>query len=223
MFGLGKKEITIGAVGHRPNQLPEPLRASVALSQQRVLEEIDSAGRAAGFNKFVLASALAEGADRYAAKAALGLKWALETPLPFSVKRYEEDFADKDSVKEFRELKKHSRAVMPLAQWDNNPEGGYAAVGSHIAGEAAVLTCVWNGEAPKGRGGTAHVAAMALGQGKPVIWIPVAAGAEPKLILPSKKIRGPKDSAKMCKALKAKFPVIEAPETLRKAVAAKPA
>lgn len=221
MFGFGKREIAIGAVGHRPNLLPESVREDVRLRQTRVLDEIERVGRAAGFNRFVLYSALAEGADRYAAKAAVEKHWALETPLPFSVQRYEQDFADKNSVKEFRELKKRSRAVMPLQQHDANPEAGYAAVGSTIAGETALLTCVWNGDAPKGRGGTAHVAALALAQGKLVIWIPVASGAEPKLILPSKKIRGPKDSARMIKALKNAYPVVEAPETLHKAARTK--
>jgi hypothetical protein len=221
MFGFGKQELAVGAVGHRPNLLPEAVREDVRQRQVRVLDEIERAGRAAGFNRFVLYSALAEGADRYAARAALEKNWALECPLPFSVRRYEDDFADKNSVQEFHELKRRARAVLTAAQHDANPEAGYASVGSTIAGETSILTFVWNGDAPKGRGGTAHVAALSLAQGKPVIWIPATAGAEPKLILPNKKIRGPKDAVRMIKALKNSFPIVEAPESLRKAPPAK--
>jgi hypothetical protein len=223
MFGLfSGKELVVGAVGHRPNLLPEAVREDVAARQARALAEIEKIARIIGYRRFLLLSALAEGSDRYAAKAALDLRWALECPLPFSVKHYEDDFADKDSVKEFRTLKKHARKVIPNPQHDANADAGYNAVGSTIAAGAAVLVAVWNGAPPKGRGGTAHVAALALAQGKSVLWIPVGAGAEAKLVLPDKSDRPAKDVAKLTKALKGAFPIIPAPESLRNALAVKP-
>ena len=64
----------------------------------------------------VLHSAIAEGADRYAADAALARGWRLVTPLPFSVERYEEDFPDQESKEHYQRLLWASRRVLPVAQ-----------------------------------------------------------------------------------------------------------
>ena len=71
--------------------------------------------------ELTLVSALADGADTIAAKAALGLGYALDAPLPFAQAEYEKDFSA-DAVdehtpaplQEFRALEKRARSVLPL-------------------------------------------------------------------------------------------------------------
>ena len=48
-----------------------------------------------------LVSALAEGADRIAAKAALEAGWTLEVVLPFATEEYEQDFDSPESKEAF--------------------------------------------------------------------------------------------------------------------------
>lgn len=215
---FSSRELSVGAVGHRPNLLPQNLRADVAARQAAALEAIEKAGTEAGAKKFVLISALAEGADRYAAEAALARHWALESPLPFSVKRYERDFDEKASVKQFRALKKKARKVHPMPENDDNERAAYAAVGRAIADSCEVLLCVWNGDAAKGPGGTAHVVALTLAQGKPVVWLGVQPGAA-RVILPTKKAaQKGKSAGALREALAEAFEATMPPDTLRGAL-----
>lgn len=215
---FSSRELAVGAVGHRPNLIPEKLRADVAARQATALGAIEKAGHESGAKKFVLISALAEGADRYAAEAALARHWALESPLPFSVKRYEKDFDEKASVKQFRALKKKARKVHPMPENDDNERAAYGAVGRAVADASDVVLCVWNGEAAKGPGGTAHVVALALAQGKPVVWLGVQPGPA-HLISPTKKAAAKgKSAAALREALAAAFEPVLPPETLRGAL-----
>ncbi len=59
-----------------------------------------------------LVSALAEGADRMAAQAALDLGERLEVVLPFAQKEYERDFETAESRQEFRALLGRASAVI---------------------------------------------------------------------------------------------------------------
>ena len=54
----------------------------------------------AGRHPLRIVSALAEGADRMAARAALDLGETLEVVLPFAQKEYERDFETQESLKE---------------------------------------------------------------------------------------------------------------------------
>jgi hypothetical protein len=215
---FSSRELAIGAVGHRPNLLPANTRAGVAARQAAALGVIEKIGLDTGAKRFVLISALAEGADRYAAEAALARHWALEAPLPFSVKRYEEDFDEKASVKQFRALKKKARKVHPTPENDDNERAAYGAVGRAVADASDVVLCVWNGEAAKGPGGTAHVVALALAQGKPVVWLGVQDGPA-RVILPTKKaaVKG-KSAAALREGLAEAFEATMPPETLRGAL-----
>jgi hypothetical protein len=130
----------------------------------------------------VLVSAIAEGADRYAADAALARGWRLVTPLPFSAERYAEDFADQASKEHYERLLWASRRVLPVSQEEVRAAGSgeaapYAAVGRALIEKADLLLCVWNGLPPKGPGGTSEVAALMLEKGGLVLWIPAQGGA----------------------------------------------
>ena len=127
-------------------------------------------------------SALADGADTIAAKAALGLGYALDAPLPFAVADYEKDFSA-DAVdehtpaplQEFRALVEKARSVLPLPgrrrtavdtkeQGDLKENRAYEAVGLTVLSQADILLAVWDGERSRGRGGTAEMVAEAARQ-----------------------------------------------------------
>jgi hypothetical protein len=215
MHLFARPELRVGVVGHRLNQLPEAIRPSLQETIGRLFAVIELVGAEAGAGRFTLLSALAEGTDRYAANAALARGWALESPLPFSVKRYEKDFSERASKLEFRALMKKARKVSPHPQNDGDDDAGYGGVGARIASHCHVLLAVWNGAAAKGPGGTAHVIALALGAGAPVLWLSLSSRTPTRLLPPAKKAarRGDLDKD-LRRGLLERFAVVEAPDEL---------
>src|SRR5580700_8561501 len=137
--------------------------------------------------ELTLVSALADGADTIAAKAALDLGYALDAPLPFAVADYEKDFSA-DAVdehtpaplQEFRALEKKARSVLPLPgrrrtavdtkeQGDLKENRAYEAVGLTVLSQADILLAVWDGKLSRGRGGTAEMVAEAARIGIPIV------------------------------------------------------
>lgn len=186
------REVIVAVTGHRLNQLPEPERPRIKADIERCLDAIEAASdeAARGRARMTLRSAIAEGADRYAADAALARLWRLVTPLPFEPERYEEDFGgDPASIGHFNKLLHASRSVRPVSKEAVDAIGGaaapYAAVGRALIERADILLCVWNGSPPRGPGGTSEVAALMLEQGGLVLWISVGAPGGVKLVGPA--------------------------------------
>lgn len=172
-----------------------------------------AAGEAAGGPIVpVLVSAMAEGADRFAAQAALARRWRLETPLPFPTERYEQDFSDEDSIQVQRKLLKKSKRLEIAPDADQPGAAPYASVGRLVVEWSDAIIAVWNGAAPKGPGGTAEVAALMIEKGGPVIWIPSILGGPLQLICPDR----PRNPA-LCDALALRFPVVARPDEMRTA------
>lgn len=209
----GRRRVAVGVTGHRPNQLPAAETPRLKRALEAVLDQVAKcAARAAPAVDMMLVSALAEGADRYAAHAALARNWVLLAPLPFEVSRYLEDFAGQESKAEFVDLFDRARPVAPEG------EGGYLAVGEMILDRIDVLLALWNGTPPKGPGGTGDVAARALLRGIPVIWLPVEPRAS-VLVLPSRAPRAGTYPAHLRAALQAEFETIAQPDAMRLAEA----
>jgi hypothetical protein len=216
------RPIRIAVAGHRPNQLPGEARAQVRAALEAAFDAIKAAGvEVAGKHaRFVVVSALAEGADRMAAEAALAREWAIECPLPFSIERYEKDFATPESVAEFQALMKRAAKVTPAPANDQNDEAGYASVGDAVSKSAEIGVIVWNGEAAKGKGGTADVASKILESGAPVLWIGVAERQRSKLVLPAEDVAKKGTRALYLRsALAARFEKTERPAEMRTATA----
>lgn len=164
--------LTVGVTGHRPNRLGNAdgtlLRTRVA-SVLRTLTDLVAAG-----DSRTLVSALAEGADRIAAREALSLGFRLEALLPFPVDEYERDFGDGDSLAEFRDLLSRAAAVRALHgsyATDESRQSAYDTVGREILDRAGVLVAIWDGRRGRGEGGTADVLGGALERGVPVVWV----------------------------------------------------
>jgi nitroreductase len=217
-LGFLHRSIRVAFIGHRPNQLPEEALARVRAAIEAALESLEAAGKEAASRnvKFVLVTALAEGADRIAAEVALARGWALEAPLPFSIERYEKDFSAPDSIAAFQGLLKKAEKVRPAPQNDAKPELAYAAAGRAVIRGADAALIVWNGDDGKGPGGTADMAARALRAGAPVVWIGVAARQRSKLIMPeaTAERRGAR-ATYMRGALAARFERTERPASLQ--------
>lgn len=196
------RRVALGVTGHRLNQLPEADIPRLRRTLARVMDKAQAAAVAAARRdgvRMTMVSALAEGADRFAAHAALDRGWNLVAPLPFRVARYLKDFETPASKNEFRDLLDASTGYEPVGR------GSYLVVGEMILERSDVLIALWNGAPPRGPGGTADVAARALRRGTPVIWIPVTARQPPRLIAATRAARARSYRANLHRALTAAF------------------
>lgn len=204
----------LAVTGHRLNRIPAPERARLRAEIARTLRLFEAAAGDAGFaSPPILASALAEGADRYAADAALGKGWRLEAPLPFKKRRYLEDFPEPASQDEFLSLLARAATVREIDGAKLIARGAdgaapYAAVGEALLEGADAVLAVWNGAPKNGPGGTAEVLEDALLSGRPVLWIP------PEVSRGAALLRPPGKADALTKALAAAFAPIAAPAAL---------
>lgn len=218
---MSHKPLVVAVTGHRLNQLPEEQRPKISAEIARCLDEAEAAMRTVtgAPARCVLHSAIAEGADRYAADAALARGWRLIAPLPFPVERYEEDFADAESKAHYQRLLWAARRVLPVSDDEVARAGGggaapYAAVGRALIEKADLLLTVWNGLPPKGPGGTSEVAALMLERGGLVLWIP-AEGGVTKLVGPAPLPRAGSFRRKLHEALSERFERAARPPEMR--------
>lgn len=177
--------VTVAISGHRPGS-KYPARA---LARTALISTLGALPK-----PLVLISALAEGADRDAAEAALTLGGALHVLTPFDHEAYKKDFADPQSLAAFDALIAKASQVETLAS-EIEAEGvhgdkrraAYAAAGLAMLDRADLLVAVWDG-APGPYGGTSTIVAAARARAKPVIWIDAGGAATPRLLL------GPEDA-----------------------------
>lgn len=202
--------IGVGITGHRLDQLPEADRPRLARAVARTLDRIAaSAKTTAGAPRMTLVSSLAEGADRYAAEAALARGWRLVAPLPFRTARYLRDFVSPESRAAFRALAAQAAVVEPERR------GSYLAAAELLVPRSDVIVALWAGAPPRGPGGAADVAARGLAAGRAVIWLPVAPRQPVRLILPPHAPRRGSRRAMLQAALVEAFRTAPQPEAMR--------
>lgn len=184
--------LSIGIIGHRPNRLPEDGRADV---ERRIDEVLALLRKAADTTReryatffgdapviLTMISALADGADRMAARAALRNDFALASALPFPIADYEKDFPDAASREEYADLLARSaRALVLPGDHDREPRD-YQAVGHLIIDNADIILAVWDGGASGGRGGTTELVERAAATGVPIVHVDAAGKAVPRLL-----------------------------------------
>ncbi len=162
--------IRIGVTGHRPDKLAsdaqDVLRTAAGGVLVRIREALHRLDQAEP--ELIIASALAEGADRIVARAGLDKGCVLQVVLPFAPDVYEEDFASPQSHAEFRELLSRTRDRLVLVGARNDPASAYAAAGLAILDGCDLLIAVWNGR-PGPMGGTADTVRQALAMRRPVL------------------------------------------------------
>jgi hypothetical protein len=123
-----------------------------------------------------IVSSLAEGADRLLAKEVLQDPEAvLEAALPLPPDEYIKDFTVGPSREEFHDLLGRASLVTDLPP-ARNREQAYASAGSYIVHNSDVLVVVWDGEGPRGTGGTAEAVMERKHERRPLL---VVSSTEP--------------------------------------------
>jgi hypothetical protein len=155
---------TIGVCGHRFLADIEIVVAGI----DRVLTRIEAVfpGRT-----LVALSALAEGADRLAAKRVMSRsRGRLNVVLPLPEDDYLTDFATGESKNDFKTLLQQAEKVIRLPTKPARPKA-YEAAGNYIVEHSDVLIAVWDGQTEQGRGGTGSTVALARGHRMPIAWV----------------------------------------------------
>lgn len=192
--------LAVGVVGHRPgDRLRAEATAKVAAQVAAILTAFEravqaaltkhAAGFAAEKPRLALVSALAEGADRIAAEAALAAGSTLDVVLPFSAGEYKKDFKDQQSKDQFDALCDRARAELVLpgtrknADDPDDPDAkkAYEAAGFTVLSQSDIVLAIWDGGPSKGRGGTTEMVNTAARLGLPIIHVD-AGGKAPPLI-----------------------------------------
>jgi len=175
--------LNIGVTGHRPNKLGNGVAAELQKETEQLLLRLyrwmdDTPHRRADLyspapSRLRVISALAEGADRLVAIAALRQRCELTAILPFARNTYCSDFAEQASRDEFLNLLQSASTVIELDGRYKPPalrDKAYGAVGLNVVRHADVLLAIWDGCDAVGHGGTAEVVNYAVSSAQPVIW-----------------------------------------------------
>jgi hypothetical protein len=149
--------IVVGVTGHRdiPTEDADKLRAAVKSQLAKLRENYPN-------TPLYFLSALAEGADRIAAEAALQTKGcALGVVLPMPAEEYTQDFETQHSKQEFRTLCKQAafvHTVDPPTGQSQERALLYREAGLYIANQSQILIAFWDGENLRNKlGGTSDV------------------------------------------------------------------
>lgn len=192
--------LRVGVSGHRPegrvgwdaNALRAEAGKSLRILARNLLDlhacRSDGAASAYGGETPILriVSPLAEGADRIVAREALILaaeerakpepavsfQVELYCPLPFRRETYRQDFGEA-SRKEFDDLLSGQTALELDGSRESQDLRGeaYEAAGRAVLDQSDVLIAVWDGQKPRGRGGTGQIIEEAVRRRLPVVWI----------------------------------------------------
>jgi len=158
----------IGVTGHR-----DLMEKDLPRLERAVREQLGKIQGSYPNTPFIVASPLAEGADRLVARIALELKMQLVVPLPFDRAAYSADFGTVESRDEFAALLSNAIRVFEVAlppgvTNETVAAGGadrdrqYDAVGAWIAKHSQILLALWDGTESSAVGGTSSVVNLKL-------------------------------------------------------------
>jgi len=169
-------ELRVGVVGHRWLEDDEATRTAVAAALEDLWQRRSNRTTSNTPVGLTVVSALAEGADRIAAAAAVGRGARLEVVLPMPSAEYEKDFATPESLASYRKLLTDAASVTALPPGDDRP-AAYLEGGMRVVDRSDALLAIWDGEPARGTGGTAEIVAYADTTHRPVRWLRVAPAA----------------------------------------------
>ena len=177
--------LQIGFSGHRPNGLQQIdlnlLQAKISEVLAQIHTEYQKLAGAAAAKQLYdetdalpprMLNALAEGADRLTAQAALQQHYQLHCPLPFPREVYATDFEyNPQSLAEYQALLDQAERVLELDGDRTQPEQAYRNAGLLMVNHADILLTVWDGVENRHSAGTAGMVYAAQQLRKPLIWI----------------------------------------------------
>lgn len=163
-------DLVVAVTGHRALPDIDAARAGAAAARDAILAAFPH-------RRIVLVSALAEGADRVALEPWLpSVSVTLVALLPLPRAAYETDFATEQSREDFARLLGRAQEVRVVSEAGARV-AAYAALGARIVSIADVVVAIWDGEPPRGDGGTGDVVARARERRLPLAWVRVGPAA----------------------------------------------
>jgi hypothetical protein len=148
---LGLVPIVVGVTGHR--DVPAEDVDCLANIIAQVLKQL---ARDTPHSPHIFISALAEGADRIAARAALDSGWTLGVAMPAPADVYEQDFATAESRAEFHEFLARAAWVESLPT-EATASAAYRDAGLRMARQSLFLLALWDGVPNGAEGGTSDI------------------------------------------------------------------
>jgi hypothetical protein len=171
----------LGVTGHRSE--------SLGAGAETVAERLSAAIRditAAALDQFaanrdwfeqappqlLMVSPLADGSDQIAAKAAIANGYALQAIFPFSREQTRAEVPERFK-QDFDRLAGSATCLLELPGTPADPLEAYVMAGRAAVAHSDLLIAVWDGQVPRGRGGTGEVVELAMSRGIPIVHIPV--------------------------------------------------
>lgn len=180
--------LNVGITGHRAGVLTAPLVRTLRpvvftifreLRDATVrLQEADEMFCSATAARLTLHTPLASGADQIAAICARSSGYHVRALLPFEPDEYRNDFAAGDELDTFEQALAAADEIVALPGDRSRLNSAYVLVGKSLVRTADVMIAIWDGEAARGPGGTAHVVDLALRTAVPVIHVDVDRGSD---------------------------------------------
>jgi hypothetical protein len=159
----------IGVTGHRTLEEDVSLHAAIQEALERLKQLLLTSVQTPVV--LVVVSSLAEGADRLVAREVLAESSArLEAALPLPPDDYMRDFPSETSKQEFRQLL-DGASVVWQAPPSSDRDSAYEIAGRYVVDRSDAVIAVWDGETPRGQGGTADVVRYARHRAVPLLWI----------------------------------------------------
>lgn len=156
----------VGVTGHRRLVTTEGLERAIDEALRRI------ASRFPG--QLTVVSPLAEGADRLVVQRALALGHRrFVVPLPLPMDDYVRTFTSTDARAEFQSLLARATEVVIVGQSQTDLEA-YRAVGRWVLDHADALIVLWDGQPPRGEGGTGAIVEEARARALPLAWVHTA-------------------------------------------------
>ena len=175
--------LAVGVTGHRKDALPPDALLTLHERLRTVLTSLsEKAGETFAANrqfysdsepKLLFMSPLADGADQIAAEIALQIGFELHALLPFDRDRYRTDFSDDEGRTRFDALLARATCILELPGETSHHLESYVMAGRATVAHSDILIAVWDGLAPRGRGGTGEIVRLAHDRATPVIHVPV--------------------------------------------------
>jgi hypothetical protein len=174
--------LTIGITGHRSEALTPECIATLRARLSEAMRLITDAALAIRENepgffapdppRLQFVTPLADGADQVGAEIALDLGYSLFAVLPFARKDYRSDLVGADSQSNFDRLLALCECVLELPGDRDDIVDAYVMTARGTLAHCDLLVALWDGEVPRGRGGTGDVVQLAIARGIPVAHIP---------------------------------------------------
>jgi hypothetical protein len=156
--------IKIAVCGHRRLSNLHHLESSIQAVSQRIQETYPDL-------PYHVYSCLAEGADRLLAyKLIQSLPADLTVVLPLPEREYLKDFHTKESIHEYRNLRRLAKKVVTSNREQTRPQA-YQEANRYLVENCDLLVAIWDGLPARGLGGTAELVQIARLASRPLLWI----------------------------------------------------